>query len=252
MISNKLVIFLSLSLFCLPLEMNAQMDEEQADDLFLVIHAKPFNGSAPAFEEALAEHNQNYHQDFPLIVFWVATGETFGGYYELVHGPTNWTALDGYSPSEGHDEHWHNEVLTLVEHITGYTFWKQNSDIVLNPQESIMPNSFVEIFNIRQGENARFMRALKDWHQANAESDFEGSYAAFNRQMSGKNQVALVVNLPGGWSDLDTSPEFRERFEETHGKQRYDLFSDDAEKSIESVEVAMRFFRPDLSTPMDE
>lgn len=252
MIRNKLIILLSIFLFCLPLDINAQMDEEPTEDLSLVFHAKPFNGSAPAFEEALAEHTQEYHQDLPIIIFWVATGKTFGGYYELIHGPTSWTALDGHSPSEEHDEHWHNEVLTHVEHITGYTFWKQDSDIVLNPQESIMPKSFVQIFDIKQGETARFMRVLKDWHTANVESDFEGSYTAYTRQMSGQNQVALVVNLPGGWSDLDSPPEFRKRFEEIHGKQMYDLFSDDTEKAIESVEVAMRFFRPDLSTPMDQ
>lgn len=254
MIKNELITILSLSLFlfCLPLEMNAQADEEPAQDLYLVIHAKPSNGNISAFEDALAEHTQNYHENFPLTVFSVATGETYGGYYQLAHGPTNWTTLDSYSPSEEHDDHWNNEVMPLVEDITGYTFWKQSSDVVLNPPESVVQNSFVQIFNIKEGENPRFMRAMQEWHKANVESDFEGSYTAYSRQMSGQNQVALVVNLPGGWSELDNPPQFRQRFEDTHGKSMWDLFADDTEKAIESVEIGMRFLRPDLSTPVSQ
>ncbi|MDX1641803.1 MAG: hypothetical protein R3220_08890 [Balneolaceae bacterium] len=254
MIKNKLIIILSifLFLFYLPLEINAQTDEEPKKDLYLVIHAKPSNESIPAFEDALAEHMQNYHESFPFAVFWVATGETYGGYYQLAHGPTNWTTLDSYSPSKEHDEHWNNEVMPLVEDISGYTFWKQSSDVVLNPSESAVQNSFVQIFNIEDGETSRFVRALQEWHEANVESDFEGSYTAYSRQMSGQNQFALVVNLPKGFSELDNPPQFRQQFEDIHGKQMWDLFADDTEKAIESVEIGMRFFRPDLSTPISQ
>lgn len=170
----------------------------------------------------------------------------------MTHGPTNWTTLGSRSPSEEHDEHWNNEVMPLVEDITGYTFWKQSSDVVLNPPESVVQNSFVQIFNIKEGENPRFMRALQEWHKANIESDFEGSYTAYSRQMSGQNQLALVVNLPEGFSELDNPPQFRQSFEDSHGKPRWDLFADDTEKAIESVEIGMRFLRPDLSTPVDQ
>lgn len=249
---NKLIAFLSVLLFCLPIEINAQADEEPANDLYLSLLVKPLNANISAFEDALAEHHQNYHENLPMIVYWIATGETYGGYYQLVHGPTNWTTLGSYSPSAEHDDHWNNEVMPHVEDTSGYTFWKRSSEIVLNTPETSPQSSFTQLFNIKDGEGARFMRAMRDWHEANVESEFEGSYTVYNRQMFGQNQVAMVVNLPGGWAELDNPPQTREGFENTHGKPMWDLFMDDYVKAVEDVEIGMRFFRPDLSTQMNQ
>lgn len=241
-------LFIALLLPVLTFAQSGDESEEAAESLYLVMNVKPLNNNISSFESALAEHNREYHTEFPMQVFWIATGDTYSGYYQIVHGPTNWTNLGMYQASDEHNTHWNDEVMTKVEDASGYSFWQLIPEYALNPQEEIVPASFVEIFTIKSNQMSRFMKLIDEWHEANIEEEFDGSYGVLSRQMSGTGQVALVVNLPEGWSELDESPNFREKFENTHGKPNWDVFREDMGRTIERVEIAMRFYRPDLST----
>lgn len=227
----------------------AQESESPENEIYFVQWLQPHHDQIQAFENAVQEHNQKFHSEEGIWVFYEITGE-YHGHYEFVLGPYTWTEWENRETSEAHDNHWANTVMPLVKHQAEPAAWKRLSKYELNPVES--QKSIITILTIKQGENDRFMRSLDEWHEANkAAEEFDGSYNVYSRQFSGENQVAIISNLENGWAEFDEENNFRKRFEEKHSKSAWDLWIDDVSDAIKSQDVSSRVFIPDLSAGVD-
>lgn len=227
----------------------AQESESQENEIFFVQWLQPHHDQIQAFENTIKEHNERFHSEDGVLVFYEITGK-YHGHYELVTGPYTWTEWENRETSEAHDNHWINTVMPLVKHAAEPTAWKRLPKYELNPIES--QKSLITILTIKEGENDRFIRTLDEWHEANKEAeDFDGSYNVYSRQVSGENQIAIVSSLENGWAELDEENNFRQRFEDKHGKSAWDLWIDDVSDVLKSDDVASRVFRPDLSSGME-
>ncbi|MDX1672063.1 MAG: hypothetical protein R3211_06955 [Balneolaceae bacterium] len=229
----------------------AQESESAENQIFFVQWLKPHNDKIQAFEKAVKEHNQKFHTEDGVAVFNEVTGK-YHGHYEFAVGPYTWTEWENRDFSEAHDNHWISEVMPLVQHAAEPAAWKLLPKYQMNPMEKIAPKSLITVLTIKPGEYPRFMRALEEWHKANkAAEDFDGSYSVYARQYSGESQVAIISNLENGWSELDEDNNFRNRFEDKHGKMAWDLWLDDVVDAIKSEDVVSRILRRDLSTGLD-
>lgn len=227
----------------------AQESESTENEIYFVQWLQPHNDQIEAFRNALKEHNQKFHSEEGISVFYEINGK-YHGHYELALGPYTWTEWENRETSEAHDNHWVNTVMPLVKHQAEPAAWKRLPKYEMNPIES--QKSLITILTIKQGENDRFMRALEEWHEANkAAEDFDGSYDVYSRQVSGENQVAIISDMENGWAELDEENNFRKRFEEEHGKSAWDLWIDDVSDAIKSEEVVARVLVPELSAGLE-
>lgn len=242
---KRFTLLLAIMLFVSSFGVYAQESESQDNEIFFVQRLQPHNDQIEAFEKAVQEHNNKFHSEEGVSVFYEISGE-YHGHYQFVMAPYTWTEWENRETSEAHDKHWRNTIMPLVKHSVEPSAWQRLPKYELNPVDS--QKSIITILTIKQGENARFMRALEKWHEANKEAEnYDGSYNVFSRQLSGENQVAIVSSLEDGWAELDEENNFRDRFEEEHGKTAWDLWSEDATDAIKSEDVITRVFMPELS-----
>lgn len=227
----------------------AMAQEEQKEEIFLGVFLKPKLDKISAFEAALKEHNNKFHQDFPVFVAFNQTGE-LAGYYGNFIGPYSWAEWEDRQTTEAHDTHWIDEVLPLVEDITEASYWERRPKFETNPLENPSDKSIVTIITVKDDQGNRFRSILERWNKANQESDeFDGSYNVYFRWFDNPEQVAIVGSLENGLAEFgedNGSPE--ERFEEVHGEGSWDLWQDDVDLSVKSVDEVLRIHRPDLST----
>lgn len=230
-----------------------QDEESEENEIFFVQQLQPHNDQIEAFENALQEHNQTYHSEDGVMTFYEISGKTHG-HYEFVLGPYTWTEWENRELSEDHRMHFNNEIMPLVKHAAEPSAWKHLPNFELNQPDisEYSRKSIISILTLKDGQYARFMKTLEQWHKANAESeDFDGSYNIFSRQLSGENQIAFIYRLEDGWAELDEEQNLRDRFENIHGKSDWDLWAEDAEKVVESNEVGTRVYLPNLSVEAD-
>ena len=224
-------------------------EENEENEIFFVQLLQPHNDQIEAFEKAIQEHNQTYHSEDGVMVTYQITGNTHG-HYGFVVGPYTWTEWENREQSEDHRMHFNNEIMPLVKHAGEPSAWKRLPSFELNQPDisEYSGKSIITILTIKDGQYARFMKTLEQWHKANSESeDFDGSYNVYSRQLSGKNKISIVASLENGWAELDEDRSLRQRFEEIHGKSDWDLWTEDVEKVLESSEVSTRVYLPNLS-----
>lgn len=242
---KRFTLLLTTLLFVSSFGIYAQESESQENAIYFVQRLQPHNDQIEAFEDAVQEHNQKFHSEEGVSVFYEISGE-YHGHYQFVMAPYTWTEWENRETSDAHDNHWRNTVMPLVKHAVEPSAWKLLPKYQLNPVESRL--SIITILTIKQGKNDRFMRTLEEWHEANKEAEnYDGSYTVFSRQLSGENQVAIVSSLENGWAELDEESNLRNRFEEEHGKAAWDLWTEDATEAIKSEDVITRVYREDLS-----
>lgn len=226
-----------------------QEGEMQENEIYFVSWYKPHNDQISAFQDAVKNHNETYHSEDGVTVYYSVTGQ-YAGYYQFVQGPYTWTDWENRQMSEEHDNDWINNVMPLVEHRPEPSAWKRMPDYTYNPLDELTEKSAVFVITVKPGENARFMRILKEWHEANKAGNYDGTYNIYVRQFGGENQIAIVESLENGWAEFDDENNFRSRYEEHHGKMSWDLFVDDADLSIAEEDVVFRIMLGDLSSGM--
>ncbi|MDR8389544.1 hypothetical protein NC796_00255 [Aliifodinibius sp. S!AR15-10] len=245
-------ILLGFILILLGSSVMAQEEEDQENEMFRVDFVKPKINQVSAFEDALIEHNNKFHKDFPVFIAFNVTGQ-YAGYYGAYMGPLTWTEWEARETTEAHDKHWLDVVLPLCDQIAETQFWRRLPRFETNPLEESSEKSIVTVLSVEQGEFPRFMRTLEEWHETNQKSkDFDGSYNVYTRWFDNPDQIAIVGNLEEGLAEFDEQRDFRNRYEEQHGKQNWDLWLDDSIISISSINEVLRIHRYDLSTKLEE
>lgn len=222
-----------------------EMDAE--NEIYVVYRLTAENDNVMQFETAWEAHNQEFHQDSPVYAFYLESGP-YSGTYQGVEGPYTWTGHENVAYTDAHGQDWLQNVQPLLAGTIEVEWWKHMSKYAQNQSEEPAETSIVTVYHIKNGEMARFMRLLDDWHEANTEQDYDGQYNVYQRQLHGQAQIAIVSSLDMGLADLDTSNDFKQRYNDTHGEGKWQLFLDDYELSVYKSHVNLRTRLMDIST----
>lgn len=242
----KLFSILGIVLVFGALDVSAQ-DTSDENQIYVVYRLTADNDSILEFEQAWQEHNQNFHQESPVYAFYHESGP-YSGTYQGVEGPMTWTEHENVEYTDAHGKDWLNNVQPLLIEPIIVEWWKHMSKYAQNESETPTEKSIVTVYHIKPGENARFMRMLDDWYEANTEQGFDGRYNVYQRQLHGQDQIAIVSSLDGGLAELDETNDLVKRFNATHGEGTWQLFLDDYEKSVSMSQVVLRSRLADIST----
>ena len=239
-----------LFLFASVLPVAIAQESQDENRVFVVYFLTPKNDKISAFEKAWKSHNAQFHKDSPVYAFYVETGP-YGGSYEGVEGPNTWTEHENYEYSDAHGKDWLNNVQPLLDGKISVQWWKHMPKYDQNTGGDPTEKSIVSVYHVKNGQGARFMRLLDNWHEANTEQNYDGRYSVYQRQLHGSNQIAIVGSLEKGLAEYDDTNEFKKRYTDTHGESAWQLFLDDYELSVHKSTVTLRNRLTNISTPQN-
>ena len=222
-------------------------DTQQENEIYVVYRLNVENDNIMAFEEAWKQHNQEFHQESPVYAFYFESGP-YSGTYSGVEGPMTWTGHENVEYTDAHGKDWLENVQPFLVDPIQVEWWRQMSNYAQNQSDQPTETSIVTAYHINDGEMTRFMRILDDWMEANTEQNHDGRYNVYQRQLHGKGVIAIVSSLENGLAELDESNDFRQRYIDTHGEDRWQLFLDDYELSVYKSQVSVRNRLMDIST----
>lgn len=243
---GKLVSMLGVLLLLSAMTVIAQQSNSE-NEIYVLYRLSAENDNIRQFETAWTEHNQKFHQDSPVYAFYLESGPN-SGTYQGVEGPMTWTGHQNVEYTDAHGMDWLDNVNPMLVGPIHVEWWKHMSKYAQNETDEPIESSIVTVYHIKDGEMARFTRMLDDWQEANTEQGSDGRYNVYQRQLHGTAQMAIVSSLDMGLAELDKSDDFRERYIDTHGEGRWQLFLDDYELSVSKSEVSLRTHRTDIST----
>ncbi len=83
-----------------------------------------------ALNEALAEHNQEYHSGgaYHANVWYVVNGPRTGQLVWIM-GPLTFAQLDGRPAAGGHDDDWSGQVVPHLEPVGDVSYWRRGENL---------------------------------------------------------------------------------------------------------------------------
>jgi len=202
-------------------------------------------------DEALAEHNQEYHSGGPYHanVWYVANGPRTGQYL-WVMGPLTFAQLDGRPSVGGHDEDWSGNVLPHLEPQADVSYWRRADNLSHQADQDLHPILRVRFYKFAPGDGFRFReqrRLVKEVFEAKGYPINETVFFPRFRPETGGN--AAVVRTFDQWADLDGGGfgQFRADFQEIHGQGAWQRWLNTNGEIIEDSWDEFHQLRPDLS-----
>jgi hypothetical protein len=199
----KTLVHVVLGLFCLPLLLNAQ-DEENTEPYGMVeltyMHAK--QGMDKKFIDAVRQHNDKYHPEgnYQAGLWRIETGNEAGTYVWSMGG-LSYTDLDG-APGEGdHQEDWAKTVEPYVAEYGRVEYWRY-SDKFSTPDDEAEAMQQVWFMDLKWGEYYRFQAFMEKVHEIHVESGEE--FHLWMNEFSGANKRDIAFTWPfDKWAELD-------------------------------------------------
>lgn len=222
-------------------------ETESENEIYVLYRLTVENDKISQFETAWEEHNQKFHQDSPVYAFYMESGP-YSGTYHGVEGPMTWTGHQNVEYTDAHGKDWLDNVSPMLGGTIEVEWWKHMGKYAQNQSDDPTETSIVTVYHVKNGEMARFNRMLDDWYETNTDQGHDGRYNVYQRQLHGETQIAIVSSLDRGLAELDESNDFRQRFIDTQGEERWQLFLDDYDLSISKTDVSLRTRLADIST----
>jgi len=199
--------------------------------------------------EALAEHNQEYHSGgaYHANVWFVANGPRTAQLV-WVMGPLTFAQQDGRPAAGGHDDDWAGNVVPLLEPQGNVSYWRRADDLSYLPNTDVHPLIRVRFYEIAGGQMFRWnaqMALVKEVHEAKRHPYPESIYRPRFRMEDGTD-VATVVAYDS-WADLDEGPPFGADFVDVHGVAAWQNFLNEMNDVIVNSWDEYRQLLPELS-----
>ncbi len=199
--------------------------------------------------EALAEHNQEYHSGgaYHANVWYVANGPRTGQLV-WVMGPLTFAQLDNRPAAGGHDDDWSGNVVRHLEPEADVSYWRRGDNLSYLPNTDLHPIIRVRFYEIADGQMFRWnaqMALVKEVHEAKSHPYAESVYRPRFRMEDGTD-VATVVPFDS-WADLDEGPPFRADFVDVHGLNAWQRFLNEMNDVVVRSWDEYRQLLPELS-----
>jgi hypothetical protein len=202
------------------------------------------------FEKALTAHAQKYHTgDTKWRVFTIQSGPDAGG-YQIVEGPTSWTALDGRGDiSVEHNNDYNKNVAIYLTDKTSTTY-----SVFEDSLSTVALGDYSEKINITHwypklgwGNKVReVIASMKKMWLASSQS-----VAVYTASSSGPAQFALVTRYKTGLKERETGfikDSFKSRYEKANGEDSFDNYVEMLQEYLKDAWSELLFYRADLSS----
>jgi hypothetical protein len=202
------------------------------------------------FEKALTAHAQKYHSgDTKWRVFTIQSGPDAGG-YQIVEGPTSWTALDGRGDiSVEHNNDYNKNVAIYLTDKTSTTY-----SVFEDSLSTVTLGDYSDKINIMHwypklgwGNKVReVIASMKKMWLASSQS-----VAVYTASSSGPAQFALVTRYKTGLKEREPGfikEPFKSRYEKANGEDSFDNYVEMLQEYLKDAWSELLFYRADLSS----
>ncbi len=221
------------------LTVNAQEDSKDYtmwEDIMLT----PDNTKLKVLSENMRKHNMTFHKDGPnkAVVYNIASGPNSGNIiWEM--GPMKYAHNDSRPGKGAHDEDWRDNVMPYIKKIKTIEYWVQDDKLsntsMLGGDDSSHPILFLRYNEVADG----FGSSVKQFYKLVSETvkAMEGEnpwglyYNEFRQGDIGRHIVS--IGFYKNWTEFDEDDNsFKKTFEKVHGKENWQSFLDQAERTF--------------------
>lgn len=233
---TKIYLFASIlfvSILFSPTSIIAQEKYQMVELIFML----PKVGMEKAFENAITEHNNEYHKDGPYKSHLdvILTGKQ-AGWYAWLMGPCTFTDLDSRPVSDAHDKHWEQKVSPNVAEYGSTEYWKHNPSLSYQSGTETPKLEEIWFIDLKRGDFYRF-KALMTKIKGAFEKKGDGHMHVYENQF-GENDgrdIAVVWGL-NSWAEMDKEDSsIKEDYEEINGEGSWNNAMDEWNEITESI-----------------
>lgn len=216
-----------LFLFILPLDIVAQ--EEQSEEvIYQSVLLTPDNTQLEAFQEAMAEHNQTFHNEpgpYHSNVWSISTGPNAGKIVWTM-GPLNSYAQLDDRPSGDHDDHWQNVVMPTVKNTETVEYWSLDQDLS-NAVEGDYSIAYVRIHKINSKYQFLAPDALKKLSETIKALEENPSWMVYDNEFlqGDLGRHIATMTFYDSMAGIDEEWDFRDTFEEIYSRGDWDRWT---------------------------
>lgn len=238
-----------LFLFILPLDIVAQ--EEQSEDvIYQSVLLTPDNTQLEAFQEAMAEHNQTFHNEpgpYHSNVWSISTGPNAGKILWTM-GPLNSYAQLDDRPSGDHDDHWQNVVMPTVKDTETVEYWRLDQELS-NAVEGDYSIAFVRIHKINSKYGFLVPDALKKLSETIKALEENPSWAVYDNEFiqGDLGRHIATMSFHNSMAEIDEEWDFRDTFEEVYSRGDWDRWTRTMDHIMEDQYDEIWVLLPELS-----
>lgn len=210
------------------------------------VHVKP--GHDKAFRAALTAHAQKFHSnDVRWRVGEIMSGPDGGG-YQIVEGPTSWTALDDRGDlGAEHQADFDTNLTPHIERISPDTYAEFQQDLSSAKMEQWSNKVMSVHYTIRPGRGVLandVMKRLKAiWEKRGL------NVAVWGARFSGPASYTAAFRLKNGWKDFDADGlSNRAASDALWGSSAYDGLMADMAQAFEKVSSELVNYDPSLGS----
>lgn len=219
----------ALLIFAMLISYSGFTQDDNSYAMSVVVYMDVKVGMEKDFEEAVLEHNKNFHNAAPNLghLSQIMSGSD-AGTYAWIMAPCTFTDLDGMKLGDDHDKHWDDKVVPSIKKYGAQEYWKFNEKLSYQP-EGDRENAFSEIWivDLKRGDYYRF-KALMGMINDAFEKQGTGSIRVYDNQFNGNDgrDVALVFDMEN-LAQMDEDSSIKNTYEELHGDGSWDTMLDE-------------------------
>ncbi len=238
-----------LFLIILPLDIVAQ--EGQSEEvIYQSVLLTPDNTQLEAFQEAMAEHNQTFHNEpgpYHSNVWSISTGPNAGKILWTM-GPLNSYAQLDDRPSGDHDDHWQNVVMPTVKDTETVEYWRLDQDLS-NVVEGDYSIAFVRIHKINSKYGFLVPDALKKLSETIKALEENPSWVVYDNEFiqGDLGRHIATMTFHNSMAEIDEEWDFRDTFEEVYSRGEWDRWTRTMDHIMEDQYDEIWVLVPELS-----
>ena len=242
-----------LFLIILPLDIVAQ--EGQSEEvIYQSVLLTPDNTQLEAFQEAMAEHNQTFHNEpgpYHSNVWSISTGPNAGKILWTM-GPLNSYAQLDDRPSGDHDDHWQNVVMPTVKDTETVEYWRLDQDLS-NAVEGDYSVVFVRIHKINSKYGFLATDALKKLSETIKALEENPSWMVYDNEFiqGDLGRHIATMTFHDSIAGIDEEWDFRNTFEEVYSKGDWDRWTRTMDLIMEDQHDEIWILVPELSNSQE-
>lgn len=209
-----------LLMFLIPIVGFAQ-DAQQEDVIYEAVLLTPDITQLDAFQDAMAEHNQTFHNEqgpYHSNVWAISTGPNAGKMIWTMGPFSSYAQLDD-RPSGDHDDHWQNVVLPTVKSVETAEFWKLDQELS-NMVEGDYSVAFVRTHKVNNKYGFLFPDAIEKLSNAIKGLDGNPAWMVYDNEFiqGDIGRHIATMSFHESWAGLDEEWDVSGSFEEIYSR----------------------------------
>ena len=211
----------------------------------------PKPGKLAAFENAVKAHVAKFHTgEKKAHILEILSGPNSGSFL-WVDGPMSFEDMDNVKTDPAHDLDWQTNLDPLIESYGDNNYSRRREDLSYGAQDITIEKSQAVTFNIRRGKMDDALALRKKIKELYEKTGDKRNITVYTKLFAGTSQqMVIILRYPTGWKEMEEGfyPSMMDLVKKTYGEDAAATYDRANNEIIESVEVAIRKYRKDLSS----